>query len=237
MSESSAAETEGDQSYFLTGWRIYRKVLDLNYMQHREVYDTLRDAVSAAPPGFAFLDIACGDAAETARVLADSSIGRYAGIDISRPALDIAARELAGLGCPVRLIERDLREALAEWREPVEVAWLGQSLHHFQPAEKRAIMRDLRRAVVPGGAFMLWEPTLLEGEDRRGWLGRLAARRPHWPEIADDEWRVVYDHCAASDFPETDADWRAMAHEAGFRNGRVVYSAPSSISRVFRFEA
>jgi hypothetical protein len=47
----------------------------------------------------------------------------------------------------------------------------------------------------------------------------------------------VYDHCAASDFPETDADWRAMAHEAGFRNGRVVYSAPSSISRVFRFEA
>ena len=27
----------GDQSYFLKSWRTYRKVLDLNYMFHREV--------------------------------------------------------------------------------------------------------------------------------------------------------------------------------------------------------
>ena len=41
MGEATAAQTPSDQSYFLTGWRIYRKVLDLNYMNHREVYDTL----------------------------------------------------------------------------------------------------------------------------------------------------------------------------------------------------
>ena len=96
MGEATAAQTPSDQSYFLTGWQIYRKVLDLNYMNHREVYDTLREAVSAAPPGFVFLDIACGDAAGTARALAGSGVGSYAGIDISRPALDIAARELTG---------------------------------------------------------------------------------------------------------------------------------------------
>ena len=45
MDEASAAQAPGDQSYFLTGWRIYRKVLDLNYMLHREVYDTLREAI------------------------------------------------------------------------------------------------------------------------------------------------------------------------------------------------
>ena len=74
MGEASAASA-GDQSYFLTGWRIDRKVLDLNYMLHCEVYDTLREAASAAPPGFAFLDIACGDAAGTARALAGSGVG------------------------------------------------------------------------------------------------------------------------------------------------------------------
>ena len=175
--DEAAAPVPGDQDWFLTGWRIYRKVLDLNYMHHREVYDTLRAAVSAAPQGFAFLDIACGDAAGTARALAGSGVGSYAGIDISRPALDIAARELADLGCPISLIESDLRKALEEWYDPVDVAWLGQSLHHFQPEEKRAILRAIRRALVPGGTFMLWEPTLLPGEDRHGWLGRLAARR------------------------------------------------------------
>ena len=134
------------------------------------------------------------------------------------------------------MIERDLREALAEWRDPVDVAWLGQSLHHFQPEEKRAVLRAVRRALAPGGTFMLWEPTLLPGEDRHGWLGRLAARRLHWPALDDEEWRVMYDHCASSDFPETEADWLAMAHRAGFRKGRAVFTAPAFIHQVFRID-
>ena len=81
---------------------------------------------------------------------------------------------------------------------------------------------------------MLWEPTLLPGEDRHGWLGRLAARRQHWPALGDDEWGVMYGHCAASDFPETEADWLAMARAAGFRNGRAVFTAPAFINEVFR---
>jgi len=236
MGKPTATPATSDQDYFLTGWRIYRKVLDLNYMGHHEVYATLGEALSDAPSGFAFLDIACGDAAGTARALAGSDVGSYAGIDISRPALDIAARELAGLDCPVSLIERDLHEALAEWSDPVDVAWLGQSLHHFQPEEKRDVLRSLRQVLAPGGVFMLWEPTLLPDEDRHGWLGRLAARREHWPEVADDEWKVMYDHCSASDFPETDADWLAMGHGAGFSGGRVVFTAPAFINRVYRFD-
>ena len=234
--DEAAAPVPGDQDWFLTSWRIYRRVLDLNYMHHREVYDTLRAAVSAAPQGFAFLDIACGDAAGTARALAGSGVGSYAGIDISRPALDIAARELADLGCPISLIESDLRKALEEWYDPVDVAWLGQSLHHFQPEEKRAVLRAIRRALVPGGTFMLWEPTLLPGEDRHGWLGRLAARREHWPDLDDDEWHVMYDHSSASDFPETEAAWLAMTQGAGFEDGRAVFTAPGLINQVYRFD-
>lgn len=236
MGEVSAPPLTGDQSYFLASWRIYRKVLDLNYMLHREVYETLRDAVASVPQGFAFLDIACGDAAGTAGALSGSGVGSYVGIDISRPALDIAAQELATIGCPVQLVERDLREALAEQQGRFDLVWLGQSLHHFQRDDKLAILRAIRRVLSPGGTFMLWEPTLLPGEDRHGWLGRLAARRKHWPDIDDSEWRVMYDHCASSDYPEAQADWLGMARDAGMLNGRVVFTAPVVINQVYRFD-
>jgi hypothetical protein len=46
----------------------------------------------------------------------------------------------------------------------------------------------------------------------------------------------MYDHCSASDFPETEAHWIVMAHAAGFRGGRVVFEAPALINQVFRFD-
>ena len=60
----------GDQSWFLEGWRTYRKFLDLNYMFHREVYACLHGVLlTEARRGFRFLDVACGDAAASATAL------------------------------------------------------------------------------------------------------------------------------------------------------------------------
>ena len=60
-------------------------------MFHREVYGLLRrTAIEAAPAGFRFLDIACGDAAAKAGRCAEPG-RQLVGIHISRPALEIAA--------------------------------------------------------------------------------------------------------------------------------------------------
>jgi hypothetical protein len=230
------ALNSSDQSYFIQNWRIYRKVLDRNLMMHREVSALLREVVAAAPAGFGILDIACGDAAATANALAGSAVGRYFGIDISREALSIAADELSVIRCRVHLIEGDLRPALATWSQPVDVVWLGQSLHHFLPDEKQAILFDIRRALLQGGTFMLWEPALLPGEERNGWLRRFAGSRSHWSDLADEEWDIVYNHSATSDFPETEEDWIAMAARAGLNGGRVVLVAPLDLGRVFLFD-
>ena len=235
---AETAGTLGDQEYFLRGWRTYRKVLDLNYMFHREVYGLLRrTAIEAAPAGFSFLDIACGDAAATAGALRGSPVGSYVGIDISRPALEIARDELAGLDCPVTLIESDFRAALAGWQEPVDIAWIGQSLHHFLAAGKIAVMRDVRRVLAPGGVLMIWEPTTLPGEDRSGWVARLeGSSRPLWSGIDAAEWTTMVEHCRASDYPETEETWLALGREAGFAAAREVYAAPTNLARVYRFE-
>ena len=174
MVETSERQPASDQDWFLRAWQTYGKVRDLDYMFHSRVYALLRRELAVAPPGFHFLDVACGDAAASAGALAGSAVGRYSGIDISRPALDLARQELAALDCPVALIERDFPEALAAWRRPVDVVWIGQSLHHFLPDGKLAVMRDVRRILAPGGRFLIWEPTALPGEDRAGWADRAA---------------------------------------------------------------
>ena len=194
--------------------------------------------LTEAQPGFRFLDVACGDAAASITALAGTDVGSYAGIDISRPALDLAKTELAVLTCPVTLIEKDFVSALAAWSDPVDVVWIGQSLHHLSPDGKQAVARDVRRILTPGGLFLIWEPTTLPGEDRIGWVDRVAERgRAFWPEFDDDERETVVAHCRASDYPETAAWWLSLGEAAGFAAARDFLEAPPALGRVYSFSA
>jgi hypothetical protein len=67
----------------------------------------------------------------------------YHGIDVSRSALDIAEQTLRVLNCT--LYESDFVQALKDWRNPVQVVWVGLSLHHLRAPEKLNVMRDVRR--------------------------------------------------------------------------------------------
>ena len=104
-------------------------MVDNDYLCHREVYGLLHDVlIRDALQPFRFLDVACGDAGETIKALRGTRVARYAGIDLSGAALTLARAATAELGCAVELIRRDFAEALGDWRDPVDVAWIGQSL-------------------------------------------------------------------------------------------------------------
>ena len=53
---------------------------------------------------FSFLDLGCGDAATLAPLLASMAVQRYKGVDLSESALALAAENLTGLSCPVKLV-------------------------------------------------------------------------------------------------------------------------------------
>jgi SAM-dependent methyltransferase len=236
MGEGPAAGVS-EQAVFLQAWQTYRKVLDRNYMFHREVYSVLRQVLLATAPGYRFLDIACGDAAATVTALRGTEVGAYYGIDISEPALEIAGRELADLDCTVRLIAQDLGEALAGWSEPVDVAWIGQSLHHLGTEAKRELMRAVRRNLRPGGLFLIWEPTTERGEDRDGWTARfVSGSRSLWSDLDDAEWNAMLAHIRAADYPEPAEIWLRLGREAGFARTNEVYTAPTGLARVYRFQ-
>ena len=93
----------------------------------------LHFALKAMAKPFAFLDIACGDAGQMATALAGTKARHYHGIDLSEPALELAAKNLAGAPFDIELDHRDFVTALTRRPEPADAAWCGLSIHHCRP--------------------------------------------------------------------------------------------------------
>lgn len=236
MQDLDAEKAVGAQDMFNAQLATYRKVVRENLMYHREVYGVLRETISESMPGsFRFLDIACGDASASVAMLRTTAIGSYVGIDLSPPSVELARETVRALPCPAEVRCRDFVEAMAEWREPVDVAWIGMSLHHLQTEEKAGLMRRIHDVLPETGLFVIWEPTLIDGEDRMAWLGRASALRDEWAVVSDAEFAAMENHMLLADFPETAGTWLDMGVAAGFRRAEEVLLVPSRMARVFKY--
>ncbi len=199
MSDSAAYPTAGlavensSSVLFERQWRIYRKVLDCDLMEHSKVYGCLRRILRQGLSGpFRFLDVACGDASASVGALQGTCVTSYHGIDLSGPALAMAREQVMLLPCAATLEQGDFAEALARRHERADVIWLGQSLHHLDSGGKLAVMRDIRRLLDEPGLFLLWEPTRYNEEDRDAWLERFEGRCSAWlPTLSAEEWAAM----------------------------------------------
>jgi SAM-dependent methyltransferase len=243
MSRSEGAAPPGGSTagsapqFFQREWQAYRKIVDNNYLFHREVYERLRAILLEISHPFQFLDIACGDAGSTIGALEGSAVAGYYGIDLSEPALDIARNGLAHLGCSVDLRHADFATALKDWSEPVDVAWIGLSLHHFQAPEKLDLMRQIRRIVGPKGLLVIYENTSLDGEARQEWMDRWDLQRPGWTACSEEEWNMATSHVHGNDFPETRTRWLELGRDAGFGTVDEIFVAPTDLFRMYSFRA
>jgi cyclopropane fatty-acyl-phospholipid synthase-like methyltransferase len=228
--------TLNDQDLFFEVLATYEMVVRENLMDHRGVYATLRQVLlTDAPRPFAFLDLACGSAAASVGALTGTGISRYIGIDISEPSLALAARHLQALPCLVELRCDDFMAAVERWGEPVDVVWIGMSLHHLEAPQKLAFMRRISKILPDDGLFMIWEPTCQEGEDRAGWLDRFLTLRSAWSVVSDEQFEAFNSHSRASDFPETASRWLEMGREAGFSRAEELYTMHNRRGRVYRY--
>ena len=111
---------------FQRQWATYQKLVDSDELSHREVGTLLHDTLNESfdQP---FLDIACGDASEM-RALSGTKTRHYHGVDLSEPALELAANNLKEMPFEIELDHRDFVEAVTLRPEPADVAWCSLSL-------------------------------------------------------------------------------------------------------------
>ncbi|HYQ72351.1 MAG TPA: class I SAM-dependent methyltransferase [Gammaproteobacteria bacterium] len=224
---------------FQRQWATYGKLVSENSLSHHEVTCILNDTLANKfTSSFNFLDIACGDASIMPRALRDVPVRHYHGIDLSRPALELAAANLDALPCEVDLDHRDFYEALTRRTEHADAAWCSLSIHHLETDDKRDVLRAIRDALGSAGIFLLYEPTCVDGEDRAGFLSRFRqTNRPLWNYLNDEEWVHIWDHVSTCDFPESAAVWLEIGRAAGFSSGRQVFTDPTDFYRLFLFDA
>src|SRR5918997_6885358 len=104
------------------------------------------------------------------RVLPATKVDHYHGIDLAQPALELAAKNLAGMPFAVDLDHRDFVEAMNDRPEPADVSWCSLSIHHLPTENKLRLLKAVRRAT--SSFLMIYEPTRLDDEDRGTYLDR-----------------------------------------------------------------
>jgi hypothetical protein len=231
-----AVVDEAALEQFQKQWATYQKLVDADTMSHRQtgriLHRTLQEGFDAP---YALLDIACGDASQMRAALPGTRIRHYHGIDLSEPALELAAANLKDMPFEVELDHGDFVEAITKRAEPADAAWCSLSIHHLETDGKLRLLRALRDSTQ---AFvMIYEPTRLDGETREAYLERFRrVNEPAWTMLDADEWAQIYHHVSTCDLPETSERWLDLGREAGFSKATEVFVDPTGFYRLYRYD-
>lgn len=226
---------EAALEHFQKQWVTYQKLVDSDSLSHKAVGKLLHDTLTErfAKP-FAFLDIACGDASQMRRALQGTLVRHYHGIDLSAPALELAARNLSDMSFEVELDQDDFVAAMTKRPEPADASWCSLSIHHLHTDGKRDLLKAICKATST--VLMIYEPTLADGEDRESYLRRFRqVNRTAWSFLTDDEWEQVYHHVSTCDLPESAATWLELGREAGFDNAKQMFLDLTGFYGVYRY--
>ncbi len=220
---------------FQKGWSTYQKVIDHNVLAHREVEEALHGALSTIRDPIDFLDIACGDAGQMRRALVDSKVCNYRGIDLSWPALELAAKNLEGVLFDVDLHHSDFVTELTARQHTSDVSWCGLSIESLTKDRKRAVFKAL--SDTTRRCLMVYEPILRGGESFESYLHRSERlNKPAWTFLTIDEWDEVFHHISTCDVPETAQAWIELGLEAGFSEAREIYVDPPGFYGLYRYD-
>jgi hypothetical protein len=216
-------------------WGAYQKLVDSDVLSHRAVSHILHEALLALARPFSFVDIACGDASLTKAALTGTPVTHYHGIDLSEPALDLAAANLQDMPFETDLDHDDFVVALEGRPEPTDVTWCGLSMHHLETWQKLELLRAIHGSTA--AFLMIYEPARRDGEDRESFIDRfLATQKPRWSMLSQAEWDQIAHHIATCDLPETVSGWLELGRKAGFSRTLDLFADPTDSLRVFRYD-
>lgn len=212
-------ESASHLEIFRENWQTYKKIIDENYMFHRQIYDDVKNVLNThfAGRAIAILDLGCGDASKSADAFRDCQVDYYCGYDLSAPALEYARTNLADLSSKIDLFCSDMLNGLENSTDRFDLVFSGFSQHHLSTDHKTQFFRRAFSALKHDGLLILVDVMREEAQSRQHYLDAyLGFMCKNWRALSQTEIDRVCDHVRISDYPETLSALGEMASAAGF---------------------
>jgi SAM-dependent methyltransferase len=212
---------------YFSQWSAYQRAVDCNCMHHHEAFAAMRLELSARPAIGALLDLGCGDAAPIPDLVAALGMTSYTGIDVTRQAIDLAPRNLAGQQVPCDFTLADFTTELPRLTEAFDTILASLSMHDLPRHDKPAFFAAAHRRLAAGGVLLCYEPTNRPGESRHDYIARQSRYFAyHFTRMTAEQVALLNQHVADADHPESPGGYAGAAVAAGFTGVRVLYVDP-----------
>ena len=214
-------------AFFLDTWSVYQKVVEHNYLSHREIGSATALILSKFPKGaYRLLDLGCGDAKTIAPILERHPPRHYTGVDLSGVALEKAGDYLRNLSSEKQLIEADMLGFLCRNRESFDVVIVNFSLHHLQSEGKLALIKGVSCHMNPEGSLIMGDVFRRGEEKLADYLDRYAEDiKLNWDRLDTHEKAYTIEHVRNNDLPETIDAIRNMGLLAGLDPLNILFQS------------
>lgn len=222
---------------FFNAWVIYRKVLANNYMHHKEIYEAVTRLIERQweTRTFKLLDLGCGDARFIAGALKGRVIELYTGFDLSDPALELAAKNIAPLGCKIDLLNIDFMEGMAQTKMQFDIVFTSYSLHHLTHAEKAKFFRLAHSLLTENGLLLVIDLMRESNETLPVFLDNYCQWvKEKWLQLDEQEITAIIQHIRDNDMPETVTTLSTLAEVENFSPGTSLFQLPMHQFLYFR---
>lgn len=217
-------------------WSLYDKVIELNYMRHREMALAIDSCARKLPQPLHVLDLGCGDGRMAGQGLRNCDVVSYCGVDLSDAALKSARQHVRELNCQVSFVASDLQEALCGTITPrPNLVLASYSLHHYQPETTARLIGRVGAILAAGGTLIWIDLERGNDESRDRYLERFTKQRvPEWAAMTPQDKQEIADHMSTSDFPLSADERREIARAAGLAWLATPYSDADYTAEVYQ---
>ena len=223
---------------FFNRWSLYCRIVDNDYLYHQSVLKAFADWLDRFEGSFSFLDLGCGDAKFSSKLLKGRALISYTGIDLSPVALGLAEENIHDLGVPCTLMVDDFMIRLASLAGFYDIIYIGLSMHHLRREEKEYFFAQLHGRLAPGGVLIVFDRVLTPGESRESYMGRWVDHAEWaWKALTKEEVEGAVEHVTTSDFPEEITTLNSMATRAGFHPAQILFIDRTDFYALMVFQA
>lgn len=213
-------------TYFKEDLSVYQKIINANYIKHREIYSAIQSLLNSYNHIHNFLDLGCGDASRTAAIL-PTTVERYVGIDKSLQALIEAGNNIKLNSVHKELIQGDFAalnsQVMLEKFGSFDLILSCYSFHHLRSFQKEKVLAEIYKSLNVNGFFVLADLFLYEQENNKQFFDRyFSSYMPTW-DLSPDEMQLVRQHMLEDDLLENNYTIKTMAKNAGFKQNKQLY--------------